>query len=65
MTQDKSYLGDGVYYQANETHIILTVEDGITALHTVYLEAEVIERFLTLLAQRFDKEALCKIIQKA
>jgi hypothetical protein len=38
---NKTYLGDGVYVTVDEGTLVLTAENGIRALETIYLEPEV------------------------
>lgn len=46
MPQMKQYLGDAVYADFDGNHLILSVEDGISASHIIYLEAEVVTSLL-------------------
>ena len=40
MSDNKEYLGDGVYVESNNYEIILTTENGIEILNTVYLDID-------------------------
>lgn len=48
MTENKIYLGDGVYAEFDLAReiIILTTEDGVSITNTIYLEDFVLEALL-------------------
>ena len=50
---EKRYLGDGVYAAVEQGMIVLTAENGIEALHTIYLEPEVMQAL-----QQYYEDAL-------
>lgn len=52
----KRYLGDGVYAEFTANYLTVTVEDGISVLHTVHLDPEV---FTALVA--FEKEVAAHV----
>ena len=49
---DKKYLGDGVYVAHDGYGIILTSENGVTVLNTIYLEPEVLSALFRYLDQK-------------
>lgn len=46
---DKTYLGDGVYVEAQDYGIRLTTEDGIRTTNEIFLEPAVLQAFLEYL----------------
>jgi hypothetical protein len=51
MTNDKVYLGDGLYARYDGFHLILTAEDGITVSNVVYLDPEVWQELLRVMGK--------------
>ena len=49
---EKQYLGDGVYMAHDDYGIILTSENGVTVLNTIYLEPEQLSALLRYLDQK-------------
>ena len=49
---NKKYLGDGVYVAHDGYGIILTSENGVSILNTIYLEPEPLSAFLRYLDQK-------------
>lgn len=49
---NKQYLGDGVYVAHDDYGVILTAENGVSVLNTIYLEPEVLSAFLGWLNQK-------------
>ena len=49
--EKKRYLGDGVYVENDGQRLILTAEDGIQATNTIYLEPEIVGRFMQYIAE--------------
>ena len=54
MSNNKSYLGDGVYVDIDEfvKSIILTTENGISTTNTIYLEDQVVEALIRYLKNK-------------
>ena len=54
MSNNKSYLGDGVYVDIDEfvKSIILTTENGISTTNTIYLEDQVVEALVRYLKNK-------------
>jgi len=50
-SDNKTYLGDGVYADCDGYHIILTTEDGIRVTNTIFLDPHV-ARLLTSYIQK-------------
>lgn len=66
MSAEKAYLGDGVYYRIDASdQVVLTVEDGAAILQAIYLNTECVAAFLRQLAKKYDKTALCYVIEQA
>ena len=49
MSDNKEYLGDGVYVESNNHEIILTTENGIEIINTIYLDIDVAQKLLDVL----------------
>lgn len=49
----KTYLGDGVYVEADYHGLILTTSDGLCDTNTIVLEAEVYAALVRFVEQRF------------
>ena len=49
MSDNKEYLGDGVYVESNKHEIILTTENGIEIINTIYLDINVAKKLLDVL----------------
>ncbi|MCK5609699.1 hypothetical protein KAR91_47940 [Candidatus Pacearchaeota archaeon] len=45
----KVYLGDAVYVDSDEHHVILTTEDGISTSNEIFLDNSVVEAFILYL----------------
>jgi hypothetical protein len=43
MSELKQYLGDGVYADFDDYHIVLTTENGEAIVQKIYLEPQVLE----------------------
>ena len=52
---NKTYLGDGLYVAFDGYHVVLTAENGISVLNTVYLDDQVLEAFERFLKSLKDK----------
>jgi hypothetical protein len=52
---NKTYIGDGVYVELDDNTggIVLTVEDGIEATNTIYLEPSVLAQLNTFVRREF------------
>lgn len=55
MSNNKSYLGDGVYADHDGYSIVLTAENGYSIQNTIYLEPDLITALLTYI------ERTCKV----
>jgi len=55
--QDKDYLGDGVYINHDNFHTILTTEDGVSVLNTIYLEPGMSKKIMGYEARMREKYA--------
>ncbi|MGA9860780.1 MAG: hypothetical protein WBQ19_01605 [Terriglobales bacterium] len=51
MVIKKEYLGDGVFAEFRDYHVVLTAENGIGATDIIYLEPSVILAFQDYLAR--------------
>ena len=51
----ETYLGDAVYARIRDGRLILTTEDGIGAMNTIYLEPEVYAALLAFVARTKEK----------
>ena len=48
-SDNKTYLGDGVYVESNNHEIILTTENGIEIVNTIYLDIDVTKKLLDVI----------------
>ncbi len=67
---NKTYLGDGVYAEADDDglSVTLTTENGIAVTNTIYLEAEVLDaldKFVRWTKARADARAKRGVLGKA
>jgi hypothetical protein len=62
MPEKKTYLGDGVYYELRDGRVVLTTENGLSATNVIFLEPEVVAKFLERLGNDFSRDKLCAII---
>ena len=60
----KTYLGDGVYFEAVDGQIVLTTSNGISTTNTIYLEPKVVEALLRALADVYDPSLLISILNQ-
>lgn len=44
MSEQKTYLGDGVYAEFDGYHVVLTVENGVMTTARIFLEPDVLGR---------------------
>ena len=49
--QDKEYLGDGVYAEWTESHIILSTFNGVNSTNTIFLDSQTLEEFLEYISR--------------
>lgn len=51
---NKTYLGDGVYVEYKDFHLILTTEDGLSTINKIYLDENVLQSLLIYLSKFID-----------
>lgn len=54
-TNQKVYLGDGVYAEDDGHGIVLTTSNGIDVTNVIYLEPEVLDKLLSVVFSRGDE----------
>ena len=60
---DKHYLGDAVYYTYDGFGVMLTTEDGLHTISSIYLEPDVIAKLLKLLGTNYDRAKMRECIE--
>ncbi len=65
MSKEKTYLGDSVYADFYRGLLLLTTENGMgPPSNSICLEDKVVEALLKKLAENYDIDRMCRILQQ-
>lgn len=65
MSDQKTYLGDSIYYDRDVNGVVLTTENGVSISNRIYMGSEEVHAFLAALCRDFGRDTIVAALPSA